>query len=163
MGAVRRAKGVVYENIRKACQRLGKFRVVFGFFLVITHVFKQGDFAVLKRCGNIFSIVADDVAAHTNGLPKQLGKPYRYRRKAEFGQPFALRTTEMRAKNNPCPVLNKIFYGGQRRHNAFVICDDAVLQRNVEIAAHQNALALYVNIPYGHFVCSVHKSLPFCK
>ena len=163
MGAVSCAEGIVYINLCKRSKLLCKFGIVLFLARIKADILEENTFACLH--GSYFSlrIVADDVAAHTNGLPKQFRKPYRYRRKAEFGQPFAFRAPEMRAKNNPCPVLNKIFYGGQRRHNAFVICDDAVLQRNVEIAAHQNALALYVNIPYGHFVCSVHKSLPFCK
>ena len=163
MGAVRRSESVVHENIRKARQRFGKLRVVFGLLLVVANVFKERNLAVLECGGNILCVLADNVAAHANGLSQKLRKACRHRRKAEFRQPFALRSAQMGAKNDPCAVLNQIFYGGQRRSYAFVVCNYSVLQRNVKIAAHQNALALYVYIPYGHFVCSVHKSLPFCN
>ena len=52
----------------------------------------------------------------------------------------------MAAQHQAAAVFNQFFDGGQRRHDAVIVGDDAVLHGHVEIAAHQHVAALYVQV-----------------
>jgi len=53
-------------------------------------------------------------------------------------------------------MVDKIFDCRERSNNTLVACNNAVLERNVEVAAYKNLLAVYVNILNSLFVKSFH-------
>ena len=54
-------------------------------------------------------------------------------------------------------LLQDALDGGQGRHDAGVVLDDAVLHGNVKVHAHDDALSFQVNVLY----CLDHKNTPY--
>ena len=67
-----------------------------------------------------------------------------------------VRLAHVGAENDLCAVVQQILDGRQSRHDALVARDLAVLQRDIEVAADENFLALDFNIFNGLLV--VHEN-----
>ena len=66
-----------------------------------------------------------------------------------------MRLAHVRAQDHLRAVFHQILDGRQGAHDAVFVGDLAVLHRDVEIAADENALAFDIDIGNGHLV---HKS-----
>ena len=156
MCSVGGAECIVYENFSKGSKFFCEFGCVFGFFFIITNVFKKGNFTFFKGCGNIFCVFADDVFAHSYFAAEKFGKSCCNGSKREFRKPFTFRSSKMGAEDYLCAVIFEVFDGGECCNDSFIVGDDAFFKRYVEIAADKNFFAGHFDVFYGHFVCGVH-------
>ena len=186
MGAVDGTEGVRHENLRHGGQLLGECRVIFRLTLFKAGVFQQEHLAGLQSGGFGGGILPHYVMGKENLLPQQLAQPLRHRGKGQLfqgllpglpGQFFGslalfrlllyplviirLRFAQMGAGNHRRPLLQQIADGGQCRHNPLVAGDFTgfLVLRHVEVAAQQNLLSFYVDIPDG-FLLIIHKQTP---
>ena len=97
----------------------------------------------LVRVGSDDVVDEDDVAAD-EALQHAAHGPQRVLRVR-----LALRPAEMRAQDDPRPVVDQVADRRQRRANARVVGDRAVGDRHVEVDAHEHALAFDVDVLDG--------------
>ena len=184
MGAVHRAEGIGYVQLRHGGERLCKRGVVLRLARLKAGVFKQHDLAALERRGLGLGVLADNIAGEDDGLAEKLGKMRRHggerqlfkrlfplflreRRDvlALFGLLFhplfklRLGLAEVRAGDHGRAVVEKIANGRQRRHDALIGRDRAglLVLRDVEIAAQQHLFPAHVHIADSLFII-VHVS-----
>ena len=143
---MRRTKRVVYIYIRQACQRFGEFRIVFGFFVVETHVFQHNDFAVFHFRYAFFRVIAHHVFGHDHFGVYQFAQAFCHRRQGEFHVKFAFRAAQMGAEDHLCAMLVQILDGRQCPHDTGFVGNFTgfLVHRDVEIHTHQYALALEI-------------------
>ena len=156
MGAVRRTERVVDIDFRQRGKRLGEIGVVLGLARLEADVLEQEQLAGLQRRGLGLRVVADDVPGHRDRLAEQLAQAGRHRREGELGLHFALRTSEVGAEDDCRVVVKQVLDGRQGRNDALVRGDDAVLERDVEIAADEYLFAVYVDVLHRLFVVRGH-------
>ena len=148
------AEGIVDKDVGQRAEVFGKRRVIVGLFRTVTGVFQKDNVAVFHGFHSRFGVGADDVVifGKRDRLTEELGKTFGNRRKRELRFRFAFRFAEMRAKNDFAAVGNQFLDGGKSRHKTVFIRNDAILQRNVEVAAAEDSLAGHVNVINGFFV-----------
>ena len=154
------AKRVVDIDVRERGERLGKIRIVLGFFLIEAHIFDDHDLARLEGVSHRMGFVADDVGGELHFAAHQLAQALRDRRESALFLGFLiLRTAQVGAEDHPRTVVREVFDRGDGLADTLVIGDDAVGQRDVEIAAHEHFLPVYVDVLNGLFVPIIHGSL----
>ena len=161
MSSVGAAESVVYVNVAQRRELLGKLRIVLGLARLETDVLEKDGAAVLKTGDESLSGLADDVGSHLDVDAQKLGEPLRYGSEGVLGIGAALRPAEMGAKHDSRAVGKKIFDRGERGDDALIAGDDAVRERDVEIAADKHALAGYVDVFDCLFVERTHIYAPF--
>ena len=150
--AVRGAKGVVDIDLRKGGQLLGELRIVLFLFLVEADVLQQNDVARLHRVDALLGVLADDVLGQDDLLIELLAQALRNGGQGILHVEFALGTAQVRAEDDGRIVVQEVLDGGQRRHDAGVVGDLRAVQGDVEVAAHEYALAGYIDIFDGLLV-----------
>ena len=143
---MRRTEGIVDIYIRQARQFLGESRVVFGLFVVETHVFQHNDLAVLHLRNAFFRVLADNVLRHLDFLAECLGEVFSDRSEGILHVEFTLRAAQVGAEDDLCAMLVQILDGRQRAHDAGFVGDFAglLVHGDVEIHTHQYAFALEI-------------------
>ena len=162
MRAVRSAERVVDEDVRHIGKRLGQRGIVLGLALLKADVLEQDRLAGLDLGSQALCILADNVLRQLDFLAEQLAQALSNRRKRVLHVNLALRTAEVRAKDNCCIVIQQVLDGLERRADALVVGDIAVfILRHVEVAADDNLLARHVDI-FNALLVVLHKiSLSF--
>ena len=155
MRSVRRAERVVDKDVGHGSQLLGKLRVVLGLALHVADVLKQHHVAVLERGGLGLGILADNVGGHDNGLAEKLAQAVGDDLEGKLGLPLALGLAHVRAEDDARAVRDQIFDGRQCGDDALVTGDFAVLGGDVEVAAAEDSLALYVDVT-DRFLVVIH-------
>ena len=150
-GGVRSVHGaecVGHKDLRHVSKSLCKLGIVLLLADVKAEVLKKHDLAGLESCGLGLCILADDVLCKDHVHAEKLGKSDCYRRKRELGLPLALGLAKMRACDNCRAVVEQVLDGGHSGLDTLVAGDLAglLVLGNVEVAAQQDLLALYVDI-----------------
>ena len=162
MRAVRGAERVVDKDVRHVGKRLGQRGIVLSLALLETHVLEQDRLARLYLSGELLRVLADNVLRELDLLAEQLGQALRDRRERILHVNLALRTAEVRAKDHSGIVVQQVLDGLERRADALVVGDVAVLVlRHVKVAAGNDLLAGYINILNAFFVVLHKISLSF--
>ena len=116
--------------------------------LVEAGVLEEGDVARLHRLDDVVRRQA--VRRERDGAPQLLRKRVRHRLERELRLvALALRTAEVRHQDEGRALLQHVLDGGERRDDARVVRDRArtvLRHRDVEIDAHENALAREIDI-----------------
>ncbi len=86
------------------------------------------------------------------GLLEQLAQRLGRRLQAELRIRAALRPAQVAHQDQRGALLQDVLDGGQRGADALVVRDRAVLHRDVEVDAHQDALALEIDVANGLLV-----------
>src|SRR6266550_6353037 len=134
VGAMRRAKGIVYvKPIAQPGELLGKGVVVLLFFLMKSQVFQQKDAAILHCHGPGFGLLPDAVCCKNNRSAEQTRKVFSYRSQAVLLEPRSLRTAQMGSENHPSILPDTIANRRQSRPNPRVVLNLAVLNGHVEV------------------------------
>ena len=155
MSAVRCSECVVYEYIRKRSKLLAECFNVLCFLCSEACVFKKNNVAVLHLCNSLPRIFADNIviSGKNNLLAKLFRKSFCNGCKRKFFFRLTLGLAHMRAKDNLCALVNKVFDSRHCAHDSvFVRYISVSVKRHVKIATHQNALAGNVNVLNSFFV-----------
>ena len=158
MCAVSSAECVVYENVCKGAELLGKSFAVLGLFCSVAGVLKKNYVAVLHSGNSGLCVLAYNVVVSgknyflTEVLRKSLGNGS----KRKLGLGLSLRLAEVRAKDYLTAVGDKLLNGGEGCNDSVFVGDNAAFKGNVKIATNENALAFYVNVIYCLFVKCCH-------
>src|SRR3569832_1961471 len=148
LGAVRGAEGIHHEYIAECGVFLGKLVGVFLLALVEAHVLEHHDFTV--RDVDAVEIILH----HAHRLAQQLRQMLCDRLDGILLAVHALFwATQMRHHHHARAGLDRALDGRQGRADARIVGDLAVLERHVEVFAHQHALVGEVEheqIDHGH-------------
>ena len=139
---------IVYEDIGEGSKILGECFAVLGLFCAIAGVLKKNNIAVLHRSDSCLCVLADDavISRELDFLAEKLGEADSNRSEGEFRLRNALRLAEVAAKDDLAAVGNQLLDGRKSGNETVFVCDLASFQRNVEIAAAEDAKALYIDI-----------------
>jgi hypothetical protein len=116
--------------------------VLRGLVGVEPQVLEQGDIPVLERFDRLLGSRADRVVREHDGLAQQLAEPLRHRSEAVLRVGRALRPPEVRDDDDARTGMDQRVDRRHRRTDAAVVGDLVVLERHVQVAADQDALAL---------------------
>ena len=111
-------------------------------------ILQQQRLPTLQLVGHLLRLHANTVGrkSHVLAAPqsvvKQDAQPLGHRLHAHFGIGLALGTPEVRRQDEPRAMAQRVFNAGQRFPDAGVIHHAAVIERNVEIHAHEDALVV---------------------
>jgi hypothetical protein len=151
---MRGAEGIHDEQVtqRRVLARRG-FEVLL-LALVEAAVLQQHDFA-----GRDFESAVNPVADHAHRLAKLLGHNIGHRlERVFFGEHALLRTTEVRGDHHLGAGLQAVHYGRHRCRDAGIGGDLAILDRDIEVGANEDALSCQVEI--GETLEAGHVSVP---
>ena len=100
------------------------------------------------RCAHVdaCALVADAVGRERDRPAEQLRQAIGDRPQAQLRFDLALRPAEVAGEDDRRALLERVLNGRQRRLDARVVADDAVLERDVEVDADEDALALEIEI-----------------
>ena len=127
---------------------------VLGFFLAETGVFQNNDLTVLHLVySSSYSIIYNNIRRNKSNLcGNQFSQTSSSSLQRELFLRTILRLAQMRAQNYLCTFRNQLVDGRQCCLNTVIICDNAVLHRNIEVHANQNTFAGHFQIVYRYFV-----------
>ena len=162
---VRRPERIVHVEIgeRGECGR--ESRIVLLFLGVEAEVLEK-DHAAARTVDHLHGILrrrADAVVDELHGPSEQLREVTCDGRQAELRVRLSLRPTEMAGEDDGGAAIERVSNRRQRRRDPRVVGDPAVLQRNVEVDANEDALALEVEVldrelrHYSPFLTSIRR------
>ncbi len=150
------AEGVVHVDIDLAGQLSGEVHVPLLLALVEAHIFQHQHLARLQGLLLRLHLSADAVGGHEHlVIGQQLLQALGGGCQAELGLGAALGPAQVRGQHQRRAVLQQIADGRHGALDAGVVGDVALaVQRHVEVHAHEDALALHVDVADGLFVHS---------
>ena len=154
-------EGVGDIQLSHVGQFLGHSGVVLLLAGIEAQVLQQHDLAALEGCGLSLGILAHDIGSENHLAAQQLAQTLGHDSQRELLLPLTLGLAQVGAGDNGSTVVQQVLDGGQGGHDAVFIGDDTVLQRHVEIATHQYALAGHVQVFYSLFAQVTHNKTSF--
>ena len=153
---MRGAEGITNEKAVAECSELlGKSFVVFFFLGMEADIFKNENFTVAQGFALAFGTGADTIERKSHGIAEKFLQFFCCRRQGIFQIGAAFGTAKMRSENETRTVLNRKAQCRKRFADAGVVGDHAVLERNVEVHADEDALAAEVEVVDGELVHGV--------
>ena len=152
---MRGAEGVVDIEIGELAKLPGEVLVVGFFFGVEAEVFEQQGLAFFQLARHFFGFGADalgteaDVLAARQFLVEHHAQTFGDGLEAHLGIRLAFGTAEVRGENEARAVAQSVLDGGQGFADAGVVHDAAVVERDVEIHAHEDAAVVEREIENG--------------
>ena len=143
---MRGGEGVVDVNIAKRGQSVDDRGVVLLLALVEAGVFEQQDVAVLHRGDGGGGLVADAVFREGDRAAEALGDRCGDGPQRVFRVRSRFRAAEMGEQDHLAALVGDVLDRGQHAVDAGRVGDLPVLHRHVEIDAHENALALGIEL-----------------
>src|SRR4051794_17354074 len=148
MRAMRRREGVVDPDVAELGQLRGERRIVLFFLWMEAGILQTKDVAVLHRSDRLLCGLADAVIRKRDRLADHL----RQRRSDRFQRVLgiaSLGSAEMRQQDHLAALAGYVEDGWNDPFQPRGVGDAAILHGHVEIDAHQQALALYVEVIEG--------------
>ena len=149
MSAVSGAEGVVYKDLSHRSELFCEFGIVLLLAGIETGVFKQHCLAGLELGSHLAGLGTYGVGSERNVLTEQLGKSCGYGSQRVLGVDLSLGLAHVGAEDHGCTVREQIFNGGNCLDDSLIGGDHAILERNIEVTAHKNFFAGYVDILNG--------------
>jgi hypothetical protein len=135
----------VAELGKRRRERRALARILRRLLRVEAEVLEQDDVAILQRLDGRVSLEAHRVAGEGDGRAEQLAQPHRDRRQAVAGIGCAVGTAEVRDGDDSRTGSGQLLNGAERRADATVVGDAAVIEGDVQVAADDDPLALKVS------------------
>src|SRR3954454_1309433 len=148
MGAVGGAEGVVDVGVGQRCQSARQLGVVRRLPRLVADVLEHEDVARPQRVGLGPRLLADDPRRELDVGAEQLAQAPRCRPQRQLGL-AVLGPAQMGDQDEARAPLAQFLDGGQRGLDPAVVGDPAVLERDVEVDPHENALAFDVDVVEG--------------
>ena len=148
MRPVRRPERVVDVQIGERRKGSGELRIVLFFFGMEAQVLEEHH-AAARAVDHLHGILrrrADAVVDELHGPSEQLREVTCDGRQAELRVRLSLRPAEVAGEDDRGAALERVSNRRQRRRDPRVLGDPAVLQRNVEVDAGEDTLALEVEV-----------------
>ena len=120
-------------------------RILAGLFRIETDVLQQHDITIAHRGDLGLRVLTVGICGQRNGDAEQLAETGGDRSQGQFRNDLALRTAEMSHQNDLRTLFAQSLDGRQGGLDTTIIGDRGAVQRNVEIGANQNALALEIS------------------
>ena len=146
--AMRRAEGIIHVEVAELGQMLGEVRIV-GFLLGMeAKVLQQQGLSALQLLRHFFGLHANairreaDVFAAAHNVVEQDAQAFGHRLQAHLGIGLALGASQMRGEDEARAMPQRELNAGQRLADASVVHHAAVVERDVEIDPHENALVV---------------------
>ncbi len=153
MGAMSGAEGIANEQaIAKLGELLREGFVVLFFFGVEAHVFEKEDAAVGEGSAFGFGVGADAIVCEGDWAFQELFEFFCGGREGILGIRATFRPAQMRGEDEASTFLDGEAKSGKSFADARVVGDDAVFERDVEVDADEDALAVEVEIVDGELV-----------
>ena len=171
VGAVRGAEGVVHVHVAEprergaeGLDRLGvglDRRAVLLLDLALlldveAEVLEEGDLARLQGRAGLLDLGADAVVQERHRLAEELRELLRHRLQGVLRDLLPVRAAQVAHEHQARALAEHVLDGGQRGAQALVVLHLAVLDRHVEVHAHDHALAREVEVldeELGHGPC----------
>ena len=132
------------KAVAKGGELLRKGLVVFFFLWMEANIFEHQNFAVAQGFALAFRSRSDAIQSKGHGLAEQFFQFFGGRPKRIFQIRAAFGPAEMRSENEAATFLDGQAKSRESFADARVIGDDAILERNVEVHADENAFAAKV-------------------
>ena len=150
LGAVSGAEGVEHEDVAVGGEDLGDLGVVLLLALVEADVLEDEDLAVSEGIDGGLGLLAVGVVDELHVIAGDLGELVGGRLEGELGLgAVALGAAEVAHEDDLGALVLEVLDGGDGGADAGVVGDDAVLQGDVEVDAHEDALARDVGVADG--------------
>ncbi len=155
VGAVGAAEGVVDVDVAEGGEFFGEGGVVGLFFGMEAEVFEQEGLAGFEVGGHLAGDCADAVGGEgyvfvvAEDVVEQDAEVVDDGAEAHGGDGLALGAAEVRAEDDLGLVAERVLDGGEGLADAGVVGDDAVLERDVEVDADEDALVGEIQIADG--------------
>ena len=147
---MRGAEGVEHEDVAVGSELLGDLGVVLLLALVEADVLEHQDVTRLDLGNGSSGLLAVGVVNELHVIAGKLGELLGGRLERELGLgTVALGAAEVAHEHDAGAVLLEVLDGGDGGLDARVVGDDTVLQGHVEVNAHDDALALDVDVANG--------------
>ena len=160
MGAMRNAEGVVDSDVRKRRKLLRGARIVLLLFLVVAQVFEEQNLAGLQAGSCLLRLGAHAVGRPLHILLQKLRQVLHEMLRRELVLLRLRRTADVAREDQGCAVIQEVVERRQRAHHARVVRDiHLVIERHVVVDAHEDLLALDVDILDRLFVHKTESSL----
>jgi hypothetical protein len=146
---MRRTERIIYVDIREAGEGRGKVGLVLLLFRVKAKILEEYD-AIPGANGLVygrFRPFTDAVLGKGHRPPENLRKPRGYRSKAELPCYGPLRPPEMAGEHSHRrTTIQRVLDRRNRGADASVVADASLLERDVEVDADEDALALQIEV-----------------
>ena len=147
---MRGAEGVEHEDVAVGGEGLGDLGVVLLLALVKADVLEDENLAVLEGVDGGLGLLAVGVVDELHVIARELGELVGGRLQGERGLgAVALGAAEVAHEDDLGTLLFKVLNRGDGGADAGVVGHDAVLQGDVEVNAHEDALARDVGVADG--------------
>src|SRR5208282_4974903 len=159
VGPMGGAEGIIDVELGELCELLGKILVILFFFGVEAEVLKQQGLAFLELERHLFGLGPDALGAEADVFA---ARQFLVEHHAEtLGDGFetqlwirlAFGTAQVRREDEARAVTQSVLDGGQGFADAGVVHDAAVVERDVEVDAHEDATIVerkIANRKFGH-------------
>ena len=142
-------EAIGHESLAESGDLLGVcgtlFRILAGLLRVEAHILQQHNVTVV-HCGDLgLCILTIGVGCQRNLNAKQFAKASGNRSQGQLRNDLALRTAEVSHQDDLGAFFAQGLDGRQSGLDATVVGDGGAVQRDVEISANQNALALEIS------------------
>ena len=152
-----RTECIVDVKIRKACKLLGKFFVVGLLFGVEAQILQQKGLAFFEFSGHLFGFNAHAVGTEANIFAagqfpiKQHAETLSHWLQAHLRIRLPFRTPEVRSQDQPRSMAESMLNSWESFADAGVVHNTAIVERDVEIHAHEDAVVVERQIANGKF------------
>jgi hypothetical protein len=151
--AVRRAERIVDIDVRQRSQLGGEARIVFFFFRVEPQVLEQHHTARRRPRHGLSGRIADAVFGEGDRPLEHLREMFGHRLQRKFRHRLPLGPPQVGTQDHHTrAAIQRVLDRRQRRFDPRVFRDPPVLDRNVEVHAHQHAPSLDVDVVDGLFL-----------
>ena len=152
---MRRTECVVHVVIAKASQLLGEVGIVGLFFRVEAEVLQQQRLAAFQLFGHFFGLYANavgrkaNILAATQNIVNQNAQPLGDRFEAHLGIGLAFGPSQVGSENQTRAMPQRVFDRRQGFANARVVHDTSIVEWDVEVNTHKDALIVERKIANG--------------
>ena len=141
---MRRPERVVDVKVPECGKGFGKRRIVRLFFGMETNVLEQHDIAVAQLRDRGLGHRADAIVGERDRCSQRCRKRRRDRAQRQRGDDLSVGAPEMREHDRARALIAQVAQRVAGREDARRVADRAVLHRNVEVFADDDALATHI-------------------
>jgi hypothetical protein len=141
VGTVSSSESIVDEKVERSGKLLDEFRLVLGFFLVVSGIFEHDDVTFLGAIDNLGNFVADAVRGKSDILFEELGHAFGARSKRELVL-LSVRASQVRAHSDDSTLTLQVLDGRDTGSDTGIVSDFLSVKRNVDVATDQDFLSL---------------------